>query len=84
MFDFLKKNMNNTVELEEKPLEYWEAQSYMSVIPKDSSKYVLNEESLKRVELLEDVEVKEVSLPIAEEGRPGLLVIEYEGEEFGM
>ena len=84
MFDFLKKNMNNRVELEEKPLEYWEAKSYITAIPKDSKKYILNEETLKRLELLEDVEVKEASLPIEEEGRSGLLVLEYEGEEFGI
>ncbi|MBS4899986.1 MAG: DUF4026 domain-containing protein [Clostridiales bacterium] len=82
MFDFLKKN--NSIELEEKPLEYWEAQSYMVVIPKDSKSYVLDDEAINRVRALEDIEVKEARLPVAEEGRPGLLVLEYEGEEFGL
>lgn len=74
-----KKNRNNDELMHERPLEYWEKSSYLIAIPK--SGYVhLSDDMRDRVESIENLEVKDWTLP--DDDEPGHMVVVYDDEEY--
>ena len=76
---FFNKNKNKTEELEEKPLGYWEEESYMLVIPESPDRELIESIS-ERVSNIEGVKIiKENKLT---DNEPGRININYENEEY--
>lgn len=69
-------------QLQEQPLQYWEEYSYIHALSRNDDKFLLTEECIDRVRQLIDVKVIGYMLPVHEEGKQGVLFIEYKGEEY--
>lgn len=73
---FQKSNSDN---IQAKPLEYWEEQSYM-IIPCNSAEEVINETIFDRISSVDGVTVKTCHMLSSD--TPGQAVIDYDGEEY--
>lgn len=72
-------NKNKANELKEEPLNYWEKESYMQIIPENPSKELL-ESVCERISTIEGIQVIENN-PLTE-NQPGRMKLAYEAEEY--
>lgn len=79
IIDFFKKKRQ---QLEESPLEYWEENSYIHALSRDDKSFTLDADAINRIRNLTDVKLIGHMLPVYEEGKPGVLFVEYMGYEY--
>lgn len=72
-------NKNNTENLKEAPLGYWEEESYMLVVPEEASKELLDG-IFERVSNIEGIKIKKKH-PLTDK-EPGKIKLSYENEDY--
>ena len=76
---FFNKSKNKIEEYEEKPLGYWEEESYMIVIPENNIKELV-ETATKRIADIEGVKI--IKSDELTNNKPGKIKLSYENEKY--